>query len=61
MTVKGVALYLKINDRTVYRMATAAKIPAFKIGASWRFKKEEIDAWIEQQHNQNQQKIKKES
>ncbi|MCZ6145129.1 helix-turn-helix domain-containing protein, partial [Escherichia coli] len=30
MTVKDVASYLKLNERTVYRMATAAKIPAFK-------------------------------
>ena len=52
MTVKDVATYLKLNERTVYRMATSAKIPAFKVGTSWRFKKEEIDTWIEQLHNQ---------
>lgn len=52
MTVKDVASYLKLNERTVYRMTTAAKIPAFKVGNSWRFKKEEIDTWIAQQHNQ---------
>ena len=52
MTVKDVATYLKLNERTVYRMALSAKIPAFKLGASWRFKKEEIDNWIAQQHNQ---------
>ena len=53
ITVKDVASYLKLAERTVYRMATAAKIPAFKVATSWRFKKEEIDTWIEQQHNQN--------
>ncbi|MGL4585471.1 MAG: methylation-associated defense system helix-turn-helix domain-containing protein MAD1 [Acinetobacter ursingii] len=52
MTVKDVATYLKLNERTVYRMASSAKIPAFKVGVSWRFKKEEIDNWIAQQHNQ---------
>ncbi|EPJ8275508.1 helix-turn-helix domain-containing protein [Citrobacter freundii] len=31
MTVKDVASYLKLNERTVYRMATAGKIPAFKV------------------------------
>ena len=56
MTVKDVASYLKLNERTVYRMATSAKIPAFKVGTSWRFKKEEIDAWIAQQHNQTMKK-----
>ncbi|HGK4780038.1 TPA: helix-turn-helix domain-containing protein [Enterobacter cloacae] len=34
MTVKDVASYLKLNERTVYHMATAAKIPAFKAGIS---------------------------
>ena len=53
MTVKDVASYLKLNERTVYRMATAATMPAFKVGTSWRFRKDEIDTWIEQQHNQN--------
>ncbi|HFD87124.1 MAG TPA: DNA-binding protein [Gammaproteobacteria bacterium] len=52
LTVKQVAEYLKVNDRTVYRMAAASKIPAFKVGASWRFKQAEIEKWIEKQHNQ---------
>ncbi len=51
-TVKQVADYLKVNERTVYRMAIAGKIPAFKVGASWRFKKVEIERWIKEQHNQ---------
>ena len=38
MTVKDVASYLKLNERTVYRMATAEKIQAFKVGTSWRNK-----------------------
>lgn len=51
MTVKDVASYLKLNERTVYRMATSAKIPAFKVGASWRFKRADIEKWIEAQKN----------
>lgn len=52
LTVKEVAAYLKVNERTVYRMASAGKIPAFKVGASWRFKNEEVSSWINSQHNQ---------
>ena len=52
LTVKEVAAFLKVNDRTVYRLATDGKIPAFKVGASWRFKQTELEAWIEEQHNQ---------
>jgi len=51
MTVKEVADYLKVNDRTIYRMAAAEKIPAFKVGASWRFKSSEINEWIESERN----------
>jgi len=51
MTVKEVADYLKVNDRTIYRMAAAGKIPAFKVGASWRFKSKEINEWIESERN----------
>jgi excisionase family DNA binding protein len=53
LTVKEVAEYLKVNDRTVYRMAAAGKIPAFKVGSSWRFKQSEIEKWIEKQSNEN--------
>lgn len=52
LTVKEVADFLKVNERTVYRMAAAGRIPAFKVGTSWRFKREEIDLWITSQHNQ---------
>jgi excisionase family DNA binding protein len=52
LTVKEVADYLKINERTVYRMAAGDKIPAFKVGASWRFKLVELEEWIKSQHNQ---------
>lgn len=51
MTIKEVAEYLKVNDRTVYRMAAAGGIPAFKVGGSWRFKSEEIEKWIKDNHN----------
>ena len=52
MTVKEVAEYLKVNERTVYRLANAGKLPSFKVGASWRFKQIEIENWIIEQHHQ---------
>ncbi|WP_313584350.1 helix-turn-helix domain-containing protein [Acinetobacter variabilis] len=55
MTVKDVASYLKLNERTVYRLATSAKIPAFKVGTSWRFKRVDLEKWIEEQINGKQQ------
>lgn len=46
MTVKEVADYLRVNQRTVYRLAVDGKLPAFKVGATWRFKRNDIDRWI---------------
>ncbi len=49
LTIKEVAEYLKVTERTLYRLAQEGKIPAFRVGASWRFKRADIDAWIEGQ------------
>lgn len=49
LTIKQVADYLKVTDRTIYRLAAAKKIPAFKIGGTWRFSRADIDGWIKQQ------------
>jgi two-component system, probable response regulator PhcQ len=45
-TPEQVARYLHINKFTVYRLVTEKKIPAFKVGNQWRFKREMIDAWL---------------
>ncbi|MBC3881563.1 helix-turn-helix domain-containing protein [Undibacterium sp. LX40W] len=49
LTIKQVADYLKVTERTIYRLAAAKQIPAFKVGGSWRFSLVDIDAWIKQQ------------
>lgn len=46
LTIKQVADYLKVTERTIYRLAAAKKIPAFKVGGTWRFRKVDIDGWI---------------
>ena len=57
MTVKQVAGYLQVNERTIYRMAQNGEIPCFKVRDAWRFKKDKIDQWIEEYDN-NSKKIK---
>ena len=47
MTVREVAEYLKVKDRTIYRLVANREIPGFKVGGSWRFRKTEIDQWTE--------------
>lgn len=52
ITIKELADYLKIAEKTAYRFALEKKIPGFKVGAAWRFRKSEIDAWIKEQENE---------
>ncbi len=49
LTLPEVATLLKVAEKTVYTMAQKAEMPAFKVRGQWRFKREDIDAWIEQQ------------
>ena len=49
LTIKQVAEYLKVTERTIYRLAAAKKIPAFKVGGTWRFSRADIDNWIRKQ------------
>lgn len=49
--VKDVADYLKVNERTIYRLATSGEFPGFKVGNSWRFKQSELEQYIAAQHN----------
>ena len=49
MTVKDVAEYLQLSNDQIYRLAQQGKIPVSKVGARWRFKREKIDEWMENQ------------
>lgn len=49
MTVREVAGYLNVDEKTVYRLAQRGDLPGFKVAGTWRFKKDDIDAWIEGQ------------
>lgn len=49
ITVKELANYLKIAEKTAYRLVLDKKIPGFKVGGAWRLRKKEIDEWIENQ------------
>ena len=49
LTTEEVLDYLQVNLRTVYRLIKAGKIPAVRVGRQWRFRKSDIDAWLESQ------------
>ena len=46
LTLDEVAAYLKAGKRTVYRLAANGKLPAFKLGGTWRFRRGDLDKWI---------------
>tara|TARA_B100000614_G_C14484599_1_gene468135 strand:+ start:724 stop:933 length:210 start_codon:yes stop_codon:yes gene_type:complete len=48
MSLKDVAEYLQVAERTVYIWAHQGTIPSFKLGNIWRFKKSDLDVWIEE-------------
>lgn len=49
LTTEEVLEYLQVNLRTVYRLIKAGKIPAVRVGRQWRFRKHDIDVWLESQ------------
>jgi excisionase family DNA binding protein len=51
LTTDEVLEYLQVNLRTVYRLIKAGKIPAVRVGRQWRFRKADIDAWLERERS----------
>jgi excisionase family DNA binding protein len=49
LTIQEIAEYLKLNEKTAYRLASEGKLPGFKVGGSWRFKRVDLEKWIEEQ------------
>jgi excisionase family DNA binding protein len=49
LTTDEVLRYLQVNLRTIYRLIKSEKIPAVRVGRQWRFRKRDIDAWLESQ------------
>ena len=54
MTVKEIAEYLDVHPMTIYKYVQDGKIPAFKIGASWRIRRDSIKKWMDENEHKNQ-------
>lgn len=52
LTLKEVADYLKLAEKTAYRLAAEGKLPGFKVGGSWRFRTSDVETWIEKQKSE---------
>ena len=46
MTIEELADYLRVKKRTIYEWLKKDKIPAIKTVGQWRFKREDVDAWL---------------
>jgi len=45
LTVKEAADYLRCSTSTIYRLSERGVLPSFRVGAEWRFRRDELDAW----------------
>jgi excisionase family DNA binding protein len=48
MNIRQASQYLGVSPDTLYKYVNEQKIPAFKLGNRWRFKKSKLDQWMEE-------------
>jgi excisionase family DNA binding protein len=59
MNIRQASQYLGVSPDTLYKYVNEQKIPAFKLGNRWRFKKSKLDQWMEEKSNQTEVRAKK--
>ena len=59
MNIRQASQYLGVSADTLYKYVGEQKIPAFKLGNRWRFKKSKLDQWMEEKSNQMEVKSSK--
>lgn len=50
LTVEDLAEYLQVSTKTIYRMLRRGRVPCYRVGNQWRFRKETIDKWLDHEH-----------
>jgi len=48
LTVRDVAAYLNVDEKTIYRLAQRGELPGFKVAGAWRFQSADLQRWIDQ-------------
>lgn len=61
LTLEEVSKYLRLHRMTIYRLAQRKRIPASKVGRVWRFRKQKIEQWLDEQNNPGKHKRKRAS
>src|SRR5690242_5659454 len=59
MNIRQASQYLGVSPDTLYKYVNEQKIPAFKLGNRWRFKKSRLDQWMEEKSSEVEVKTKK--
>ena len=59
MNIRQASQYLGVSPDTLYKYVNEQKIPAFKLGNRWRFKKSKLDQWMEEKSNQMEVRTKR--
>jgi excisionase family DNA binding protein len=59
MNIRQASQYLGVSPDTLYKYVNEQKIPAFKLGNRWRFKKSKIDQWMEEKSTESEPHDKK--
>jgi len=49
MTIQDVAEHLKVGTKTIYSLVQRGRLPGFKVGGQWRFRRKDIEQWVEDQ------------
>ncbi len=52
MTVHDIAMYLRLSEAKVYKLAKEGQLPALRVGKSWRFRRDLVDEWIRRETEQ---------
>ncbi len=58
LTIKQIAEYLNVTERTIYNLLQRGELPGFKVGVAWRFRKEDIDRWIQKNMKKQNRKVR---
>jgi excisionase family DNA binding protein len=51
LTTEEVLTYLKVTPRTIYRLIRTGELPAVRIGRQWRFRRGDLDSWLDRQRH----------
>lgn len=61
LTLEEVATYLRVSERTVYDWANKGEIPCGKLGTTWRFKRSEVEKWVDSKLTQPKKAVRTEA